>query len=90
MIDRSHALPLGRQARELGISRGSIYYLPKQVSAKIASIAKLCAALMRTSCRFSHDGFQGLFRNPSESYRDSAVHRYRNIPIQPLSRWSYL
>jgi len=32
MIDRSHALPLTRQARELGISRGSIYYLPKPVS----------------------------------------------------------
>jgi putative transposase len=32
MIDRSHALPLTRQAQELGISRGSIYYLPKPVS----------------------------------------------------------
>ena len=26
MIDRSHALPLARQAEELGISRGSLYY----------------------------------------------------------------
>jgi putative transposase len=33
MIDRKHALPLVRQARELGISRGSVYYLPKPVSA---------------------------------------------------------
>jgi putative transposase len=33
MIDRSHALPLARQARELGISRGSVYYLPKPVAA---------------------------------------------------------
>ena len=33
MIDRSHRLPLARQARELGISRGSVYYLPKPVSA---------------------------------------------------------
>ena len=33
MIDRTHALPVTRQARELGISRGSIYYLPRQVSA---------------------------------------------------------
>ena len=32
MIDRSHTLPLVRQARELGISRGSIYYLPRPVS----------------------------------------------------------
>ena len=29
MIDRSHTLPLTRQARELGVSRGSIYYLPR-------------------------------------------------------------
>jgi len=32
MIDRSHALPLVAQARQLGISRGSIYYLPRPVS----------------------------------------------------------
>lgn len=32
MIDRSHNLPLARQARELGISRGSVYYLPRPVS----------------------------------------------------------
>ena len=33
MIDRSHALPLVARARQLGISRGSIYYLPRPVSA---------------------------------------------------------
>ena len=33
MIDRSHRLPLARQAREVGISRGSVYYLPKPVAA---------------------------------------------------------
>ena len=32
MIDRSHALPLTRQAEELGISRGSLYYQPQPVS----------------------------------------------------------
>ena len=33
MIDRSHALPLTRQAEALGISRGSLYYQPQPVSA---------------------------------------------------------
>jgi putative transposase len=33
MIDRSHDLPVARQARELGISRGSVYYLPRPVPA---------------------------------------------------------
>ncbi|MCD1645657.1 IS3 family transposase [Aurantimonas coralicida] len=31
MIDRSHDLPIARQARELRISRGSVYYLPRPV-----------------------------------------------------------
>ena len=33
MIDRAHALPVTRQALELGISRSSVYYLPRPVSA---------------------------------------------------------
>jgi len=40
MIDRKHALPLVRQARELGISRGSVYYLPKPVSAADLAIMR--------------------------------------------------
>ena len=32
MIDRTHPLPVTRQARELGISRGSVYYLPRPTS----------------------------------------------------------
>jgi putative transposase len=32
MIDRDHPLPLGRQAETVGISRGSVYYLPRPVS----------------------------------------------------------
>ena len=33
MIDREHALPVTRQAGLLGISRSSVYYLPRPVSA---------------------------------------------------------
>lgn len=33
MIDRHHDLPLSRQAKVLGISRGSVYYLPRAVPA---------------------------------------------------------
>ena len=32
MIDREHDLPVTKQAKALGISRGSVYYLPKPVS----------------------------------------------------------
>ena len=31
MIDRGHDLPIVRQAKALGISRGSVYYLPRAV-----------------------------------------------------------
>ena len=33
MIDRAHDLPLTKQAAALNISRGSVYYLPRPVSA---------------------------------------------------------
>ena len=34
MIDRNHDLPVARQARVLNISRGSVYYKPRPVSAE--------------------------------------------------------
>ncbi len=40
MIDRDHALPLTAQARQLGISRGSIYYQPRVVSAADLAIMR--------------------------------------------------
>lgn len=33
MIDREHDLPITRQAKLLGVSRGSVYYLPRPISA---------------------------------------------------------
>jgi putative transposase len=33
MIDRAHRLPVMRQGQQLGISRGSVYYLPRPASA---------------------------------------------------------
>lgn len=32
MINRAHKLPISRQAELLGLSRGSVYYLPRPVS----------------------------------------------------------
>ena len=40
MIDRSHTLPVTRQAQQLGISRGSVYYLPRPVSAADLAIMR--------------------------------------------------
>ena len=32
MIDRNHALPITRQAKLVGISRGDVYYQPRAAS----------------------------------------------------------
>ncbi len=45
MIDRSHALPVKRQARELGISRGSVYYQPRPTPAADLAIMRRIDAL---------------------------------------------
>ena len=40
MIDRKHDLPITKQAEVLGISRGSVYYLPRPVSATDLAIMR--------------------------------------------------
>ncbi len=40
MIDRDHKLPLARQAQQLDISRGSIYYLTRPVSSADLAIMR--------------------------------------------------
>ncbi len=45
MIDRRHALSISRQAQLAGLSRGSVYYLPKPVSAEDIEIMRHIDAL---------------------------------------------
>lgn len=45
MIDRHHDLPLSRQAKVLGISRGSVYYLPRAVPAADLALMRQIDAL---------------------------------------------
>ena len=53
MTDRDHGLSIGRQAKALGISRGSIYYLPRPTS-------DTDLALMRRTCELHlEDPFAG-------------------------------
>jgi putative transposase len=40
MIDRDHDLSIGRQAKVLGVSRGSVYYLARPVSAADLAIMR--------------------------------------------------
>jgi putative transposase len=52
MIDRAHDLPLNRQARALGISRGSVYYLPRAVPAADLALMRAIDAL-HLECPFA-------------------------------------
>ena len=45
MIDRTHQLPIGRQAQLVGISRGAVYYLPQPVSAADLALMRRIDAL---------------------------------------------
>jgi putative transposase len=40
MIDRNHDLPITKQAKALGISRGSVYYLPRPVPAAALAVMR--------------------------------------------------
>ena len=40
MIDRHHPLPISKQAKAIGISRGSVYYLPRPVSEQDQKLMK--------------------------------------------------
>ena len=40
MIDRAHDLPISKQAEALNISRGSVYYLPRPVSASDVALMR--------------------------------------------------
>ena len=40
MIDRTHDLPIARQAKALNISRGAVYYKPRPVSARDLAIMR--------------------------------------------------
>jgi len=45
MIDRTHDLPLIRQAKALNLSRSSVYYLPRSLSAETLAIMRRIDAL---------------------------------------------
>ena len=45
MIDRDHDLPIARQAKALGVSRSTVYYKPRPVSAEDLKIMRRLDAL---------------------------------------------
>ena len=81
MIDRNHGLSVRRQAKALGISRGSVYYVPRPASeADLALMRRIDElhlefpfagdrAVLRTLCRqttFSQSWIQARKNNKVE------------------------
>ena len=62
MIDREHDLPITKQAKVLRISRGSVYYLPRPVSATDLEVMRRLDRLhLRSTC---HSRVLFLSRDP--------------------------
>jgi len=68
MIDGHHALSISRQAQLAGISRGSVYYLPKPVNAadlalmhRIDALQHACThSWVHACCGISLTGMESL------------------------------
>ena len=59
MIDRSHKLSLARQAKALGISRGSVYHLPRPTSDADLSLMRRLSRTLRGSSMSLRRGWNG-------------------------------
>ena len=72
MIDRRHDLSIARQARVLGISRGSVYYLPRPLSAADLALMRRIDELHLNYPFAGSRMLQGLLR--AEGYRVGRRH----------------
>jgi putative transposase len=87
MIDRDHDLPVQRQARLLGLSRSSVYYLPRPVSATDLStmrrIDELHLDFPFAGSRMLRDFLRG---EGVEIGRDRVITMMRRMGIEALYR----
>ena len=68
MIDGHHALSISRQAQLAGISRGSVYYVPKSVGAiDLALMRRLDALHLEHPFMGARMGMEALYRKPNAS-----------------------
>jgi putative transposase len=87
MIDRKHHLPVSRQAAVLGISRSSIYYLPRAVSAADLMLMRRIDELHLDYPFAGSRMLQGLLKQ--EGYRAGRLHvatLMRKMSIEALYR----
>jgi len=88
MIDRQHPLPLRQQAKALGISRGSIYYLPRPVPAADLAIMNRIGKL-HLECPFAGSRLMRDFvvREGSKVGRLHVTTLMKRMGIEAIYRW---
>ena len=75
MIDRDHDLPLTRQAAVLNISRGSLYYKPRPVSAADLALMRRMDLVIQKSLRRTDQRPVTARADQGEEKRARAPHR---------------
>ena len=83
MIDRQHSLPLAKQAKALGISRGMLYYAARPVPAADLALLR-CINKLHLEYPFAGSRMmQGLLKQA----QGHKIYPYllRNVPILPPS-----
>ena len=91
MIDRSHSLSLTRQTQLLGISRGSVYYLPRLASeADLALMRRIDELHLEYPCQGSdRAGIRAIWNpgnceyGPSKPIHSTGVHTRSAQPWLP-------
>lgn len=79
MIDRESKLSIGRQARFLGISRGSVYYLPKPVSERDLDLMKRLDRL-HLKTLMTGMGIEAVYCKPNTSKKTPGREIYPYLP----------
>ena len=91
MIDRSHELPLAGQAKALGISRGSVYYLARPTSdadlALMRRIDELHLEHPFAGSRMLRDMLKAEGRGVGRRHVARSAFRRRIRPFPGLPRW---
>jgi len=88
MIERDHELPLARQAAALGISRGSLYYAPRPVSAADLAVMRRIDELHLDYPFAGSRMLRDLLRGEGIAIgRDRVTTMMRRMSIEAVYRW---
>jgi hypothetical protein len=85
MIDRQHEVSISKQAKALKISLGSVYYLPRPVSAANLAVMRWMDVIGRqhVATLMKRMGIEAIYRKPNTS-KPAPGHKI--LPVSPAQR----